>query len=75
MIYAKEMTDAKTDEFEAMLMAAQEERTSDACLKGEATDESTEGSSGTNDTSIHAHPEIYMRVATRGCSVANSCLA
>ena len=45
MIYAKEMTNAKTDEFEAMLIAAQEERTSEACLKGESTESNDDGGS------------------------------
>merc|ERR1711871_598473 len=44
MVYAKEMTNAKTDEFEAMLMAAQEERTSEACLKGEVAEDAAEKS-------------------------------
>ena len=43
MIYGKEMTNDKTDEFETMLMAAQEERTSEACLKGETEEKSGVG--------------------------------
>lgn len=50
MIYGKEMTNDKTDEFEAMLMAAQEERESDACLKGETKESEDGDSSGTIQT-------------------------
>lgn len=49
LIYAKEMTAEKTDEFEAMLIAAQEERTSDACLKGETA--------GAKDADSSAEPD------------------
>jgi hypothetical protein len=50
MIYGKELTNDKTDEFEAMLLAAQEERTSDACLNGETGEAKDEDSSSTKNT-------------------------
>lgn len=62
MVYAKEMTNTKTDEFEAMLMAAQEERTSEACLKGEPAESAGDAdgaSGGTIDTStLHLHYDV-----------------
>jgi hypothetical protein len=50
MVYAKEMTNAKTDEFEAMLIAAQAERTSEACLKGETGDAEADSDGGATDS-------------------------
>ena len=67
MIYGKEMTNDKTDEFETMLMAAQEERTSEACLKGETEEQADEDSPGTKQTNGCIRTHNAFSVAIHPC--------
>ena len=55
MIYGKEMTNQKTVDTEKMLLEAQTERTSEACLKGGG--EAAAASSGGGETVADEMPE------------------